>query len=211
MKKIILIFLFSSVLSAQTAVQFDHVWNGAVELQLRSLLSSGLAGADGSNGQAIINAMNALGGIYVGGEFQAHHDGPAGFPTYGFGWFYVSYITTTTPAFYQIIEFGTPPAADSTPNIPTPTNPTPPPLASCPDYTSLIQAISDQNERIFADSTNQRNANTASLSSQIQVLTTVVNSPSWLGKVGSFLSSPQAMIVETALGTFLTCKTSGKC
>jgi hypothetical protein len=94
------------------AVPFDHPWTGNVELQLRALLVSGLAGANGLNGQAVINQMNALGGIYAGGEFQQHHDGPTGFPTYGFPWFYVSYITNVAPNYYQIVEFGTPPPGD---------------------------------------------------------------------------------------------------
>src|SRR5579864_8282777 len=72
-------------------VLFDHPWAGNVELRLRALLASGLAGPDGSNGQAVVDQMNALGGIYANGEFQPHHDG-VGAPTYGYPWFYVSYI-----------------------------------------------------------------------------------------------------------------------
>jgi hypothetical protein len=95
-------------------VLFDHPWTGNVELQLRALLASGLAGANGLNGQAVVDQMNALGGIYAGGEFQQHHDGPAGYPTYGYPWFYVSYITlgNSTSWYYQIVEYGTPPAGD---------------------------------------------------------------------------------------------------
>jgi len=94
-------------------VLFDHPWTGNVELQLRALLASGLAGANGLNGQAVVDQMNALGGIYAGGEFQQQHDGPGGFPTYGYGWFYVSYVPIGNgTSYYQIVEFGTPPAGD---------------------------------------------------------------------------------------------------
>jgi hypothetical protein len=92
---------------------FDHPWTGNVELQLRALLASGLAGADGLNGQAVVDQMNALGGIYAGGEFQQHHDGPSGFPTYGYPWFYVSFVPMGDgTSIYQIVEFGTPPGGD---------------------------------------------------------------------------------------------------
>jgi hypothetical protein len=93
-------------------VLFDHPWSGNVELQLRGLLASGLAGPDGLNGQAVVDQMNALGGIYAGAEFQQHHDGPSGFPTYGFPWFYVSYVPIGGSNEYQIVEFGTPPSGD---------------------------------------------------------------------------------------------------
>jgi hypothetical protein len=91
-------------------VLFDHPWvgpsGGRVERALRALLESGLAGADGANGQAVIDAMNAMGGIFAGGVFQPHHNN-VGSPTYGFGWFYVSYIPTGDGRyFYQIVEFG---------------------------------------------------------------------------------------------------------
>ncbi|HEV3214152.1 MAG TPA: hypothetical protein VGZ27_00430 [Vicinamibacterales bacterium] len=98
-------------------VNFDHAWTGKVELQLQALLASGLARPDGSNGQAVVDKMNALGGIYAGAEFQPHHNG-VGDPTYGFGWFYVSYITSGPNArpdgrgFYQIVEYGMPPPGD---------------------------------------------------------------------------------------------------
>jgi hypothetical protein len=97
-----------------SGVLFDHPWTGNVELQLRALLASGLAGANGLNGQAVVDQMNALGGIYAGGEFQPHHDG-VGYPTYGYGWFYVSYVPLTgasSSGYYQIVEFGTPPPGD---------------------------------------------------------------------------------------------------
>ena len=90
-------------------VQFDHVWTGNVESKMQSILSTGLAGVDGSNGQAVIDKLNAMSGIYAGGEFQAHHDGPTGLPTYGFNWFYVSYLPNQV---YQIVQFGTAPAGD---------------------------------------------------------------------------------------------------
>lgn len=96
-----------------SSVAFDHDWTGQVELALRALLASGLAGDDGLNGEAVVQAMNAKGGIYAGGEFQPHHDGPSGMPTYGYPWFYVTYITDQGPAcFYQIVEFGAPPAGN---------------------------------------------------------------------------------------------------
>jgi hypothetical protein len=106
-----------------SSVLFDHEWTGKVELQFRALLASGLAGADGSNGQAVVNQMNALGGIYANGEFQPHHNGPAGLPTYGYPWFYVSYVPLSAGggpipndgsgrSYYQIVEFGTPPAGN---------------------------------------------------------------------------------------------------
>jgi len=95
------------------AVLFDHPWTGNVELQLRVLLASGLAGANGLNGQAVVDQMNGLGGIYAGGEFQPQHDGPGGYPTYGYPWFYVSYVPIGNgTSYYQIVEFGTPPAGD---------------------------------------------------------------------------------------------------
>ncbi len=59
----------------------------------------------------MVDQMNALGGIYAGGEFQAQHDGPGGYPTYGYGWFYVSDVPLGTGE-YQIVEFGTPPPRD---------------------------------------------------------------------------------------------------
>jgi hypothetical protein len=94
-------------------VLFDHAWTGNVELQMRALLASGLAGPDGENGQAVIDYLNGLGGIYAGGVFQPHHDGPGGVPTYGFGWFYVAYLTTDyVTGVYQIVEFGQPPPGD---------------------------------------------------------------------------------------------------
>ncbi|HEV3218062.1 MAG TPA: hypothetical protein VGZ27_20210 [Vicinamibacterales bacterium] len=94
------------------AVLFDHAWTGTVELQLRALLASGLARPDGSNGQAVVDRLNAMGGIYAGAEFQPHHNG-VGDPTYGFGWFYVSYVPVGAGTnLYQIIEFGTPPPGD---------------------------------------------------------------------------------------------------
>jgi hypothetical protein len=93
-------------------VPFDHAWTGKVELQLRALLASGLAGPDGSNGQAVIDQMNALGGIYTNGVFQPHHN-RVGAPTYGFPWFYVSYVPMNGGVLtYQIVVFGTPPAGD---------------------------------------------------------------------------------------------------
>lgn len=94
------------------SILFDHPWTGNVESKLHSLLASGLAGTDGENGQAVVDQLNAMGGIYAGAEFQPHHDGPSGFPTYGFGWFYVSYVTNQGPSFYQIVEFGTAPAGN---------------------------------------------------------------------------------------------------
>jgi hypothetical protein len=104
-------------------VLFDHEWTGKVELQFRALLASGLAGTDGSNGQAVVNQMNALGGIYANGEFQPHHNGPTGLPTYGYPWFYVSYVPLSAGggpipddgsgrSYYQIVEFGTPPVGN---------------------------------------------------------------------------------------------------
>jgi hypothetical protein len=104
-------------------VLFDHAWAGNVELRLRALLASGLAGPDGSNGQAVVDQMNAFGGIYANGEFQPHHNGPAGLPTYGYPWFYVSYVPLSAGggpipddgsgrSYYQIVEFGTPPVGN---------------------------------------------------------------------------------------------------
>jgi hypothetical protein len=82
-------------------VQFDHPWTGDIESHLRTILATGLAGSDGSNGQAVIDQMNALGAPYNTGEFVAHHNGPAGLPTYGFPNFYVSYLPEKV---YQIVE-----------------------------------------------------------------------------------------------------------
>ena len=73
---------------------------------------SGLAGPDGSNGQAVIDQMNALGGIYINGVFQPHHN-RVGQPTYGFPWFYVSYVPMNGGVLtYQIVEFGSAPAGN---------------------------------------------------------------------------------------------------
>jgi hypothetical protein len=94
-------------------VLFDHPWSGKVELALRALLASGLGRPDGEGGFDVVAQLDALGGIYAGAEFQPHHDGPLGVPTYGFGWFYVSYITYDyVTGFYQIVEFGPPPPGD---------------------------------------------------------------------------------------------------
>jgi hypothetical protein len=89
------------------AVQFDHDWTGKVEQQLRVFLASGLAGPDGLNGQAVVDQMNALGGIYANGAFNPHHNGPEGAPTYGYTCFYVSYVPLTPGGArgYQIVEF----------------------------------------------------------------------------------------------------------
>jgi hypothetical protein len=106
---------FSTVNAFQVPVPvlFDHPWAGKVELALRALLASGLGQPDGEGGYNVVAQLDALGGIYAGAEFQPHHDGPSGVPTYGFGWFYVSYITTDyVTGFYQIVEFGTPPPGD---------------------------------------------------------------------------------------------------
>jgi hypothetical protein len=106
---------FSAINAFQVAVPvlFDHPWTGNVELALRALLASGLGGPDGENGQAVLDQMNALGGIYAGAEFQPHHDGPSGVPTYGFGWFYVAYIPVGNGQNeYQIVEYGAPPPGD---------------------------------------------------------------------------------------------------
>jgi hypothetical protein len=88
------------------AATFDHPWTGNVENALRTILETG------QTGQTVIDQMNAMGGIYAGGEFQPHHD-QTGFPTYGFPWFYVSDLSNGVgiPS-YQIIEFGTPPEGD---------------------------------------------------------------------------------------------------
>jgi hypothetical protein len=95
-------------------IWFDHSWTGNVENALRAILATGLAGADGLNGQAVVDQMNAMGGIYAGAEFQPAHDGPGGPPVYGFSWFYVAYVPLSNGALgYQIVEFGTPPPGDS--------------------------------------------------------------------------------------------------
>jgi hypothetical protein len=93
-------------------VQFDHDWTGAVELKLRDILSTGLAGPDGGNGQAVVDEVNAA-LPYAAGIFQPRHDGK-GYRTYGFPWFYVSYIPRDDDGtgFYQIVEFGTPPVGN---------------------------------------------------------------------------------------------------
>jgi len=95
-----------------STVQFDHDWFGAVELKLREVLSTGLGGPDGSNGQAVVDAVNAA---YpnAAGIFQHRHNG-IGYRTYGFPWFYVSYVGRDDDGtgFYQIVEFGTPPAGN---------------------------------------------------------------------------------------------------
>jgi hypothetical protein len=94
-------------------IWFDHAWTGNVENALRSLLSTGLGGADGLNGQAVVDQMNAMGGIYAGAEFQPEHDGPGGPPVYGFSWFYVAYVPLGNGAVgYQIVEFAAPPPGD---------------------------------------------------------------------------------------------------
>jgi hypothetical protein len=106
---------FSAALSflVPIPVLFDHPWFGKVELALRALLASGLGGPDGENGQAVVDTMDSYGGIYAGAEFQPHHDGPLGLPTYGFGWFYVSYITVDyVTGHYEIVEYGSPPPGD---------------------------------------------------------------------------------------------------
>ena len=95
-------------------VWFDHSWTGNVENALRSLLATGLGGPDGLNGQAVVDQLNAMGGIYAGAEFQPAHDGPGGPPVYGFSWFYVAFVPLSNGALgYQIVEFGTPPPGDS--------------------------------------------------------------------------------------------------
>jgi hypothetical protein len=91
-------------------IWFDHSWSGNVENALRALLATGLGGADGLNGQAVVDQLNAMGGIYAGAEFQPQHDGPGGPPVYGFSWFYVAYVPLSNGALgYQMVEFGTPP------------------------------------------------------------------------------------------------------
>ncbi len=94
-----------------SSVLFDHPWTGRVESTFHDLLASGLAGVDGLQGQTVVDRLNAMGGIYAGAEFQPSHNGN-GFPTYGFPWFYVSYINNQGPPFYQIVEFGTPPVGN---------------------------------------------------------------------------------------------------
>jgi hypothetical protein len=101
------------------AVQFDHPWFGTVESKLRELLASGLAGPDGSNGQAVVDQLNAY-TPWAPCIFQPHHNGYPGLPTYGCPWFYVSYLPFDTGAyyrgepqtfensFYQIVEYGRP-------------------------------------------------------------------------------------------------------
>jgi hypothetical protein len=106
---------FSTVFAVQVAIPvlFDHPWSGKVELALRALLESGLGQPDGEGGYSVLAQMDSYGGIYAGGEFQPHHDGPLGVPTYGFGWFYVSYITFDyVTGYYQIVEFAPPPPGD---------------------------------------------------------------------------------------------------
>ena len=94
-------------------IWFDHSWKGNVENALRALLATGLGGADGLNGQAVVDQLNAMGGIFAGAEFQPAHDGPGGPPVYGFHWFYVAYVPLSNGALgYQIVEFGTPPPGD---------------------------------------------------------------------------------------------------
>jgi hypothetical protein len=100
-------------------VLFDHQsWPGKVETALFNLLASGLAGPDGLSGQLVIDAMNAMGGHFAGGEFQKAHDGPTGDPTYGFPWFYVSYVIggpqtrADKRGFYQIVPFGQAPTGN---------------------------------------------------------------------------------------------------
>lgn len=94
-------------------VWFDHSWTGNVENALRNLLATGLGGSDGLNGQAVVDQMNAMGGIYAGAEFQPAHDGPGGPPVYGFSWFYVAFVPLGNgQTGYQIVEFGTPPPGD---------------------------------------------------------------------------------------------------
>jgi hypothetical protein len=106
---------FSTVNAFQVSIPvlFDHPWSGKVELALRALLASGLGQPDGEGGYGVLAQMDSYGGIYAGGEFQPHHDGPLGVPTYGFGWFYVSYITYDyVTGYYQIVEFAPPPPGD---------------------------------------------------------------------------------------------------
>jgi hypothetical protein len=94
-------------------VWFDHSWTGNAENALRALLATGLGGADGLNGQAVVDQMNAMGGIYAGAEFQPMHDGPGGPPVYGFSWFYVAFVPLSNGALgYQIVEFATRPPGD---------------------------------------------------------------------------------------------------
>jgi hypothetical protein len=94
-------------------VWFDHSWTGNVENALRNLLATGLGGPDGLNGQAVVDQMNAMGGIYAGAEFQPAHDGPGGPPVYGFPWFYVAFVPLSNgQTGYQLVEFGTPPPGD---------------------------------------------------------------------------------------------------
>ncbi|HEV3218052.1 MAG TPA: hypothetical protein VGZ27_20160 [Vicinamibacterales bacterium] len=105
---------FSTVFAFQmpVGVLFDHPWTGRVETVLHDLLASGLAGPDGSNGQAVVDQMNAMGGIFAGAVFQPHHNG-IGDPTFGFGWFYVSFVPIGNgTSFYQIVEYGAPPFGD---------------------------------------------------------------------------------------------------
>jgi hypothetical protein len=93
-------------------VWFDHAWTGIVENKLRDLLVTGLGGADALNGQAVVDQLNAMGGIYAGAVFQPQH-GPGGPPVYGFHWFYVAFVPLSNGALgYQIVEFGTPPPGD---------------------------------------------------------------------------------------------------
>jgi hypothetical protein len=101
-----------------TSVLFDHDWTGTVPTALRTLLAMGLAGPDGSNGQAVIDKLQTYDlGPDANGEFQPHHNGPAGLPTYGFPKFYVSYVPLSAGggpipddgsgrSYYQIVVFG---------------------------------------------------------------------------------------------------------
>lgn len=208
-KKLLLVVFFLSfphITASQT--QFDHSWTGNVESQLRVFLSSGLAGEDGSNGQAIINQMNAMGGIYSGGEFQPHHNGPTGLPTYGFGWFYVSYVPfdpaaylagtkqTSANSYYQIIEFGSPPTGN------TATPPAVPQPQPTLDLSSLARY--DQSERIFANLTAQ----IVALDVKITDIQNEVHNPSWIKKL---ITNPVFAPAITAITTYFVCKQSGKC
>jgi hypothetical protein len=201
MKKLLFVFIilsFSSLSEAQ--VQFDHVWTGAVESKLHDILATGLAGEDGSNGQAVINQMNSIGGIFSGGEFQPHHNGPTGLPTYGFGWFYVSYMYNHGN-FYQIVKFGPAPPGNS---VITP----PPQPSTVPQLDLSNVAKYDQAERIFANLTNQINAVDARIDAIDIKFTEFENNPPWLKKL---ITNPIFAPVMTALGMFVTCKTTGKC
>jgi hypothetical protein len=105
----------------------------------------------------------------------------------------------------------------STPTAPVPAPVPPPAPAPTFDLSSLqasVSAISAQNERIFADLQNRITAvsgQVSALDAKVSAIQQPASGPSVFGQIGSFLKSPTGMVIESIVGTYMTCRASGKC